>query len=232
MTKGLTLARSMAFALLAGAMATGSAQAASVFINNASFEQDALADGGFVIVRSPTGWSSGGNAGWQNPTSAIFSTVPDGAQTGFIGGGGGPSRGALAQNLGVGVEANSRYTFSVDVGRRPDIPLDEFVVELLSGSTLLTSGSYTEADIAPGQFRNLTLTYDAMSALTAPLVIRFQAKGTSSNYRQVNFDNVKLDYVALDPAAVPEPGTWALMIAGFGGVGAAIRRRRNLTALA
>ena len=30
--------------------------------------------------------------------------------------------------------------------------------------------------------------------------------------------------------AVPEPGTWALMLAGFGGVGAALRRRRAVAA--
>jgi hypothetical protein len=32
------------------------------------------------------------------------------------------------------------------------------------------------------------------------------------------------------PAAVPEPGTWALMISGFGLMGAVLRRRRALTA--
>lgn len=39
-----------------------------------------------------------------------------------------------------------------------------------------------------------------------------------------------LDYVAIDvatpTAAVPEPGTWALMLTGFGGLGAVLRRRR------
>ncbi len=33
-------------------------------------------------------------------------------------------------------------------------------------------------------------------------------------------------------AAVPEPASWALLIAGFGGVGAMLRRRRGLPALA
>ena len=33
---------------------------------------------------------------------------------------------------------------------------------------------------------------------------------------------------SLPPGAVPEPTTWALMILGFGGVGAAIRRRARI----
>lgn len=31
----------------------------------------------------------------------------------------------------------------------------------------------------------------------------------------------------LDPAAIPEPGAWALMLVGFGGAGALLRRRRR-----
>ena len=34
--------------------------------------------------------------------------------------------------------------------------------------------------------------------------------------------------VLFSAAAVPEPGAWALMIVGFGGVGAVVRRRRNV----
>jgi len=40
---------------------------------------------------------------------------------------------------------------------------------------------------------------------------------------QAHFDNIRVS----DLAAVPEPGTWALMILGFGSAGAALRRRRN-----
>jgi hypothetical protein len=38
--------------------------------------------------------------------------------------------------------------------------------------------------------------------------------------------NVLLGGLALTPS-VPEPGTWAMMILGFGAVGAAVRRRRK-----
>jgi len=44
----------------------------------------------------------------------------------------------------------------------------------------------------------------------------------------VQIDNLALEGVA----AVPEPATWAMMILGFGGVGATIRRRRQSLAVA
>jgi hypothetical protein len=44
----------------------------------------------------------------------------------------------------------------------------------------------------------------------------------------VQIDNLALEGVA----AVPEPGAWALMILGFGGVGATLRRRRQAFATA
>jgi hypothetical protein len=40
-------------------------------------------------------------------------------------------------------------------------------------------------------------------------------------------DYAQIDYSLLSPAAVPEPATWAMMIIGFGGVGALMRRNRR-----
>ncbi|MBP6878112.1 MAG: PEPxxWA-CTERM sorting domain-containing protein [Phenylobacterium sp.] len=46
----------------------------------------------------------------------------------------------------------------------------------------------------------------------------------------VGLDNVRFD-VRPASSAVPEPGTWAMMILGTGCVGAALRRRRALRPL-
>ncbi len=43
------------------------------------------------------------------------------------------------------------------------------------------------------------------------------------------YSNAVLYRAAAVTAAVPEPGTWALMLLGFGGVGVSIRRRRRET---
>ena len=52
------------------------------------------------------------------------------------------------------------------------------------------------------------------------------AKVTSINFGTGNKDAFEFDGLGGNVATVPEPGTWALMIMGFGGAGAMIRRRK------
>ena len=53
------------------------------------------------------------------------------------------------------------------------------------------------------------------------------------NGYNVGVDNIRFDVRAIDSgSAVPEPATWAMMIAGFGLAGGAIRTRRRLAGLA
>ena len=44
------------------------------------------------------------------------------------------------------------------------------------------------------------------------------------------FSGIQIDGTVVDPPVVPEPATWAMMIAGFGLVGVAVRRRRVVVA--
>lgn len=46
-----------------------------------------------------------------------------------------------------------------------------------------------------------------------------------------NFGAVAANVVIRQQSAVPEPGTWLMMLAGFGAVGVAVRRRRSAIAL-
>ena len=55
-----------------------------------------------------------------------------------------------------------------------------------------------------------------------------QAGQFQLNFRTASGDNLGpvLDNVLVTQAAGPEPATWAMLIAGFGMVGAAMRRRK------
>lgn len=53
----------------------------------------------------------------------------------------------------------------------------------------------------------------------------------SKTYKGTDYDGFKLKNLTVDLAVVPEPATWAMMIAGFGMVGAAMRRRRRVEAV-
>jgi hypothetical protein len=73
---------------------------------------------------------------------------------------------------------------------------------------------------APITNRRLTFAIDAVDDVTR---LVFRSTGEAFEF----------DTIAVSPDPVPEPGTWAMLIAGFGLVGAAMRRRqRQVRALA
>ncbi len=55
--------------------------------------------------------------------------------------------------------------------------------------------------------------------------LTFVAEGTSDSLGGY-LDNITIS------TAVPEPATWAMMLLGFGGLGALLRRRRTLAGFA
>lgn len=67
---------------------------------------------------------------------------------------------------------------------------------------------------------------------TFSLINRSNIAGTNfgQDYRGGMLGEFNWEIAEAPPTAVPEPGTWALMIAGFGAVGAVLRRRAQLSA--
>lgn len=112
-----------------------------------------------------------------------------------------------------GATSRMEVRWSTD-GQRPDGVGLSYLIDLASlfgtnpvyvGFTASTGADWSAQDIVNWTFND---TYDPITAIpneTVPI----GSSGTS---------------------AVPEPATWAMMIAGFGLVGAALRRRRRLTA--
>ncbi|OYY95515.1 MAG: hypothetical protein B7Y41_03160 [Hydrogenophilales bacterium 28-61-23] len=191
-----------------------SANAAPVSITNHSFESTVLADGinGVGIV----GWinSTGGAFNPRiGPTGHFTNPIPDGNNTAWLNGGG-----ATQTLISTLLTANTAYTLMVEVGDRRDNVFPGYQVALLAGNTVLAS----ESSLQPNDgFLTSTVNYTALAGnplLGTALTIRLTANGT-----QVNFDNVRLDV-----SPVPEPETYALMLAGLGLVGFAARRRSQV----
>lgn len=89
---------------------------------------------------------------------------------------------------------------------------------------ITTTGVTTSTSIlATDPFLTRSIFFTAGNAGTLTFSI---GTGSGDNFGPI------LDDVSLDIAAVPEPATWTMMIAGFGLAGASIRRRKHLAGLA
>lgn len=74
-------------------------------------------------------------------------------------------------------------------------------------------------------------TQDNVSVTGGVLTIRLSSVANGNSWFAKG-GSVSLKLESAAPAAVPEPATWALMVAGFGLVGGAVRRRRRATRVA
>lgn len=63
--------------------------------------------------------------------------------------------------------------------------------------------------------------------LPAPLNVRYVTAFLTGTNGEVDFQNMGFTAEISVPGGVPEPATWAMMLLGFGAVGAAMRRKKQ-----
>ena len=206
-------------------------QASPVVIVNASFENSSVSN---YSCGSPVGWTlttvltgacfAGGlYGGVFHPSN--YQPVggdPPNVGAGFIAGATGArtawmqGSGNMLQTLGDSAAAGT-YTLSVDVGDRADLNQDNYSIALLVGGSTVQSQSWNGANISGGGWLTRTITWTA-NAGGGALGIRLSDLGGG---QEVQFDNVRLDFAA----AVPEPGSLALVSVAL--LGLVVARRRG-----
>jgi len=183
--------------------------ASANLVTNGSFEADAQGAGSWNIYSNLTGWT-GGRAGIElrnNVAGAAF----DGSN--FV-------------ELDTTQNSQMWQTIGTSLGQTYDLSFAYSPREGISGASNgievfwngVSQGVFTGNGAPSGNtwaVQNLSLTGAATSSS-----LMFQAVGTSESY------GGSLDAVSLT-VAVPEPQTYALMLAGLAAVGIAAKRRRQ-----
>ena len=158
------------------------AQGQGIPIVNGNFNSDVLGcAAGSLCFDSGVipGWVGGGPTATFKPSTGVGGEFPGGIPGGGpnVAAVGDPSGAAsITQDLGFAPSPNTTYTLTVYVGQRGDSPLTAYAVELLVGTTSVTSD--TTLSPAAGSFALDTVTYNSGSSPGAGhLIIRLSASG-------------------------------------------------------
>ena len=162
-----------------------------VSITNASFDDVALADGGFTS--SLSGWTDvyGYNEmGVWDPTSSSFSNVADGENVLYV-----PEDNIAAQTLTETFNASSDYQLTLSVGNPNSSGSDDtYEVRIYSGNTLI--GSATGNEPASGTWEEITIDVNGGNFSAADggnIRIELENSGTyTGSGTHISFDNVQL----------------------------------------
>ncbi len=189
-------------AILILCIAGGAVGQESIYIENHSFEQLVLGDGGNVNA-VPEGWtSSGGIVGVFNPSlttysdSAIVSPGSLGTMDGVNIAHMQNRPESLSQTLTTSVVPGAVYTLTVaigdrDVGNRPT-PFG-YTLSLLAGGELLASTTNSVA-LVDGSFTDVSLSYTATAEDSGLLEVMLTSE-ISSGGLTLDFDNFRLSVV-------------------------------------
>ncbi|MGL6043786.1 MAG: PEPxxWA-CTERM sorting domain-containing protein [Sandaracinobacteroides sp.] len=148
-----------------------------------------------------SGWTQFGNTGFSGVEDSSFVDAPEGEFQAYFGSFG--SSGGIFQRLST--VAGERYAISFD-----------FYAD--AGGPQFFRANFGSVTLLSGRFRAgqdyTSYSFEAVAARPRTN-LRFTARHDPGTYR---LDNVSV-------SLVPEPATWTMLIAGFGLVGLASRRR-------
>lgn len=224
----------LSYACAVAAIAMSSPSSATELLQNGNFNAGLTGWTSYLTPNgtiSPTLPNSGGPAPTNSPAEvASFNVTGAGASNAAWLNAGqylGPFSPANAAGGGISqtfLSGNGIGAFSVDIAAVTRLGSDVgglFSV-ILDGVTLDSFDFGTISGTQRGTL-DFTTNLTAGSHTLALQVIR--PFGPSVGIRSQYFDNASLNFTA----AVPEPGTWAMMIAGFGIVGGTMRRRQKIS---
>ncbi|MBU1376705.1 MAG: PEPxxWA-CTERM sorting domain-containing protein [Alphaproteobacteria bacterium] len=94
------------------------------------------------------------------------------------------------------------------------------------------AGTFSASPSGPSAYFQLGSSYQFVASADGALygLVNDAVNAYGDNGAQTGFNVTVTADASPDPTAVPEPSSWALMILGFGGAGAMIRRRKVLAA--
>jgi len=220
--------------------------AAAVTLINGGFEQPGIASSIFLSPGSTyiTGWTTvdatpGGDVDVQYSNNAAYGglgvVASEGSHYLDLTGVSGRGKGVTSDAVAVATGEAYRVSFDVGaffVGRQG--PYGDATIDLLVNGVL--RGSFTNTlDLTSAGSDWRRFSYDFTAASPTVQLTFLSSTAATSSYLGVGLDNVTFDSLGggagpIGGSTVPEPATWAMMIAGFGLAGASLRRRRAVLA--
>ena len=197
--------RTLALASLPIAFAAVPAQAVTTFFTN--FDSVSVPNGSYIIVPTVEGWTATAGDGIEIQNHAAGDPFSETNLVELDSN----NNSAMSRSIDAGT-----YTLTFQYSARPNVAADSNGIDVLVNGVSIFNITGDGGSGTHWMPQTVTFGVNATSTLT------FAAIGTSDSLGGY------LDDIGL--TGVPEPATWALMIGGFGLVGAAARRRARTAA--